>query len=370
LSLSLAALAGCGQPAAPAPIRIGVIAPYSGEYRENGLDTSNAAELAISEVNARGGLLVGGQRRLVTLVYGDDQDSPENAVTVAKRLINQDKVVALVGVPFSRIAIPVASVAEEARIPLISSTSTNPETTRNKRYVFRATFTDPFQGRVLARFARADLKAGRAAVLYDEASEYNRGIAEIFRQVFTEQGGSVVAFETYITGATDWGAQLERIKASNPDVLLLPNYYTEVPGQAKQARALGITAPLLGGDGWDVAAMAHLPELEGSFITLNWHPDVANEQASVFIKAYQQSYNKKPSDIHANTYDAFGLLFQAIERAGSADPDAIRDQLATTTAYHGVTGEITFSGSGDPVKSAVIIAIDDGKDHFYQTIDP
>lgn len=371
MSLSLAMLAGCGAPASPAPIRIGVIAPFTGQYQENGADTRNAATLAVGEINAGGGLLVGGQRRPVELVYGDDRDTPETAVTEAKRLINQDKVVALVGVPFSRIAIPVANVAEEARIPLISSTSTNPETTRDKRYVFRATFTDPFQGSVLARFARTNLKAGRAAVLYDEASDYNRGIAEIFRQVFTEQGGSVVAFETYVTGETDFAAQLGRIQASQPDVLLLPNYYTEIPAQAEQARALGIGAPLLGGDGWDVAAAAPLPAVDGSFVTLNWHPDVANAEARAFIATYRQTYQgQTPYDIHANTYDAFGLLFQAIERAGSADPDAIRDQLASTAGYRGVTGEISFNGGGDPIKSAVIIAIQDGNDRFYQSVDP
>ena len=361
----------CGSPAVALPIRIGVIAPFSGEYADNGVATRRTAELAAQEVNAAGGLLVDGVRRPIELIYGDDQDSGEVAVNVAKRMINQDKVIALVGVPFSRIAIPVANVAENAQIPLISSTSTNPETTAGKRFVFRATFTDPFQGSVLARFARDELKVERAAVLYDQASDYNRGIAEIFQRVFTEQGGDVVAFEAYITGATDFRAQLARIKASDAQVLLLPNYYTEIPLQAEQARALGITVPLLGGDGWDVERAAPLAVFDGSFVTQSWHPNNPNERAQAFIEVYKRAYNGDiPYDLIANTYDAFGLLFNAIERANSNDGEAIRNQLASTTNYQGVTGTITFSGSGDPIRSAVIITIRDGKDSLYRTIDP
>ncbi len=368
--LVLGLVAACGAPAAKVePILIGVIAPLTGQFVENGLSTRQAAELAIKDINAQGGLLVDGVRRPIVLIYGDDQDSPEIASDVAKRMINQDKVVALVGLPFSRMAIPVAHIAEQARIPMISSTSTSPETTANKKYVFRVTFTDPFQGSVMAQFARNDLKVERAAVLYDEASDYNRGIAEVFKQEFTASGGSVVAFEPYITGETDFRPNLERIKASGAQVLFLPNYYTEVPIQAEQARELGIDLPLLGGDGWDINALASLPALDGSFISQSWHPDTANPPAQVFIKAYQAAYGALPYDIEANTYDAFGILFQAIQNQNSSDPEAIRAGLANLS-YTGVTGQITYSGSGDPVKSAVIVQFKNGTNVFYQSVNP
>lgn len=364
-------LSACGAPSTSSsePIRIGVIAPLTGQFSENGVVTRQAAELAINAINAQGGLLVGGVRRPITLIYGDDQDNPEEAVNVAKRMINQDKVVALVGLPFSRMAIPVANVAEQARIPMISSTSTNPETTAGKRYVFRVTFTDPFQGAVMAQFVRNDLKLQRVAVLYDQVSAYNRGIAEVFKQTFTEKGGTIVAFEPYLTDETNFRPALERIKASNPEALFLPNYYTEVPLQATQARQLGLTVPLLGSDGWDVQTLASIPELDNSFVTQSWHAEVANERAQTFIKAYQAAYNSVPYDIEANTYDAFGILFQAIQEQNSTDPESIRNGLATLN-YTGVTGHITYQNSGDPIKSAVIIQIKDGKDFFYQSINP
>ncbi len=369
--LALALVAACGAPAAQVePIRIGVIAPLTGQFVENGISTRQAADLAIKDINAQGGLLVDGVRRPVVLIYGDDQDNPEIAVNVAKRMINQDKVVALVGLPFSRMAIPVANIAEQARIPLISSTSTNPKTTAGKKYVFRVTFTDPFQGSVMAQFARNDLKVERAAVLYDEASDYNRGIAEVFKQVFTESGGTVVSFEPYITGATDFRAALGRIKANQAQVLFLPNYYTEVPLQAQQARELGMDIPLLGSDGWDIKALAPLPELDGAYISQSWHPDTANPPAQVFIKAYQAAYNGAvPYDIEANTYDTFGLLFQAIQNQKSSDPEAIRAGLANLR-YTGVTGQITFHGSGDPAKIAVIVQFKDGTNVFHQSVNP
>jgi branched-chain amino acid transport system substrate-binding protein len=342
----------------------------TGQFSANGISTRQAAELAIKDINAQGGLLVDGVRRPIKLIYGDDQDNPEIAVNVAKRMINQDKVVALVGLPFSRLAIPVANVAEQAHIPMISSTSTNPETTAGKKYVFRVTFTDPFQGTVMAQFARNDLKVERAAVLYDQASDYNRGIAEVFKQAFTADGGTIVAFEPYVTGETDFRASLARIKANDAQVLFLPNYYTEVPVQAAQARELGLDIPLLGSDGWDINALAALPDLDGSFISQSWHPDTANPPAQAFIKAYQAAYNGAlPYDIEANTYDAFGILFQAIQNQKSSDPEAIRQGLANLS-YTGVTGAINYRDSGDPVKSAVIVQFKDGTNIFYQSVNP
>jgi len=224
----------------PPDITIGLIAPLSGELAETvGQETVRGAKLAVSEVNGAGGLEVGDVRRQVVLAIADDRDSPDEAVAAATRLINEKNVVALVGLPLSRIAIPVADVAEGAGIPAVSSWSTHPQTTAGKKFVFRVAFTDDFQGRVIARFSRETLRANTAAVLYDIASDYNRGLAEIFRREFEAIDGRVVAFESYTTDERDFGGQLRQIRDSGAEVLFLPNYDNEVPRQAQQGRFHG-----------------------------------------------------------------------------------------------------------------------------------
>lgn len=225
LTFSVSHLTSCSAPIAlgEAPtIRIGVVASLSEAVAEIGKSTIDGAQLAVQEINNVGGVEVGGRQHQMELVIEDDQDKPEVAVSVVQKLINQEAVVAIVGPQLSRNAIPAADVAEQARIPLISPVSTNPETTANKRYVFRTTFVDPFQGQVMARFAFRNLGAQKAAVLYDVASAYNRGIAEVFKQAFEENGGQVVAFESYTTGQQQLSAQFDRIRASRSDVLFCP----------------------------------------------------------------------------------------------------------------------------------------------------
>jgi len=248
LLLVLLLPASCGDEGDVETIKIGVIAEITGTIPVVGQSTVNAAKLAVQEINDAGGLVVGDRQLQVELMIEDNEDKKEKAVSVAQKLINQSGVVAIVGPQASRNAIPVASVAEEAHVPMISPWSTNPETTAGKLYVFRVAFIDPFQGRVMARFVIEELNSQKAAVLYDVASEYNKGIAEIFRQVYEDAGGQVVAFETYTTGETDFEAQLGRIKASGAQVLFLPNYYNEVPLQVRQARDVGVEAAIIGSD--------------------------------------------------------------------------------------------------------------------------
>ena len=225
LILIILGLIACGpQPTQETEIRIGVIAPLSGDIANVGQSTVEAAELAVQKVNDAGGLDVGGRKQKVVLVIEDNQDKAEVAVSAAQKLINQENVVAIVGPQASRNAIPVSNVAENAHIPMVSPWSTNPETTAGKQYVFRVAFIDPFQGRVMARFAIEEFGAQKAGVLYDVASAYNKGIAEIFKQVFEEAGGQVVAFESYTTGEQDFSRQLENIRDSGAEVLFLPNY--------------------------------------------------------------------------------------------------------------------------------------------------
>jgi len=367
-------LVACSTPPTPAPpteIRLGLISSFTGEFAASiGEPDRNAAQLAVQAVNEAGGLLVNGERYPVTLVMGDDQGYPEDALRAAQRLINQENVVALVGPQFSRLAIPVARFAENSRLPMISPTSTNPETTANKHYIFRATFLDSVQGQVLAQFAFNELGARRAAVLYDDASAYNRDLASYFRTTFEKQGGAVVAYEAYITGAPDLSAQLERLQTSQPDLIFLPNYETEVPRQAQLIRAQGLTAPLLGGDAWGSIEPTQRANLDGSYFTVSYAVDLDTAENRAFVAAYRAAYQTDPLPTAASTYDALHLLFQAIQSEGRFDPEAIRLGLTRIKQYSGVTGQIRYDGGGDPLKSVVLMRIQNSEFNLEKIIAP
>ena len=371
ISLVFSALAGC-TPKEPQinEIRIGVIASITGSIPNVGKSTVEAAQMAAQEINDAGGLEVAGKKYTVTLVIEDDQDKAETAVAVAEKLINQEYVVALIGPQASRNAIPVSNVAEKAHIPMISPWSTNPDTTTDKQYVFRVAFIDPFQGQVMARFSFEELNATKAAVLYDVASSYNKGIAEIYRQVFEAAGGKVVAFESYTTGEVDFTKQLEKIKNSGAQVLFLPNYENEVPLQAEQARQIGLDIPIIGSDAWGTIAPENRAALEGAYFSTHYAPDIADEPARTFIENYTKKYSHTPDDVAALTYDAFGLLFEAIQSQGLAEPEAIRTGLAGIESFLGVTGNMKYSGSGDPIKSAVVLRVVNGEFVFYKLATP
>ncbi len=371
ISLVFSALAGC-TPKEPQinEIRIGVIASITGSIPNVGKSTVEAAQMAAQEINDAGGLEVAGKKYTVTLVIEDDQDKAETAVAVAEKLINQEYVVALIGPQASRNAIPVSNVAEKAHIPMISPWSTNPDTTTDKQYVFRVAFIDPFQGQVMARFSFEELNATKAAVLYDIASPYNKGIAEIYKQVFEAAGGKVVAFESYTTGEVDFTKQLEKIKNSGAEILFLPNYENEVPLQAEQAHQIGLDIPFIGSDAWGTIAPENRAALEGAYFSTHYAPDIADEPARTFIENYTKKYSHTPDDVAALTYDAFGLLFEAIQSQGLAEPEAIRTGLAGIESFLGVTGNMKYSGSGDPIKSAVVLRVVNGEFVFYKLATP
>ena len=222
----------------------------------------------------------------------------------------------------------------------------------------------------MAHFAIDDLQARTAAVLYDVASAYNKDIAEIFKAAFEGAGGRVVAFETYTTDNRDFSGSLAAVRARNPDVLLLPNYVDEVPLQVEQARRMGIAATFLGSDSWSEDIFPRLPHFDGSFYIDNWHSDIASTQAQAFLDTYRQNAGREPTEIAALTYDAFGLLFEAIRRQNTLDGALIREGLARTEDYPGITGTISYRGTGDPVKGAVIVQIKDGNARFYQSVQP
>ncbi len=352
-------------------VRIGVIAPLSGPFLDReGRQTRQAAQLATARVNDAGGLKLDTGRRLVELVFEDSEDRPEVAVSAARKLINQAGAVAIVGPVLSRNAIAAATVAESLQIPMISPTATHPEVTAGKRYVFRVAFVDDAQGMVLARFARRELAADRAAALYDVSNAYNKSIAEVFKQVFEQAGGRMVAFESYTSGDTDFEAQLNRIRAAEPDLLLLPNYAAAVALQVEQARRMGIEVPVLGGDAWAAASFAVRENFAGSFFTDHWHVDLTNDETRMFAEAYRRRHRQIPTSGAALTYDALGLLFRAIEEQGRLDGETLRRSLAATEGYPGVTGTISFPDSGDPIKSVVIVKISGGETLFHRQIQP
>jgi len=378
LILTSLLLAACGGGGADT-IKVGVVAELTGDIPAVGASCKNAADLAVKEINDAGGLDVGGKKYQIELFVEDNAGKADQSASATQKLITQQNVVAIIGPNASRYAIPASEVAESSKVVLISPWSTNPKTTlvgdtgASKKYVFRAAFIDPFQGRVVAKFAMENLGAKNAAVLYDVASDYNKGIAEFFKQTFEEIGGTVVAFETYTTGDKDFSAQLTKIKDTNPDVIFLPNYYSEVPLQIQQAHRLGITTPFLGSDSWGSAELITLcgADCEGYYYSTHYAPDAATAVATKFINAYKTTYGVVPDDVAALTYDSFGLLWQSLQAAGKVDRQAVRDALAKIPKYEGVTGTMTFQeGSGDPIKSAVILQIKDGKFVWFANANP
>ena len=369
--VSLGLIGGCGSPESK-DIRVGVNAELTGSKPTVGDSCRNAAELMAAQVNQAGGLKVGDKPYPIKLFIEDNEDKAESAAAAAQKLISQNNVLAIIGPNASGNAIPAAQICEDAGVIMISPWSTNPKTTEGKKFVFRACFIDDFQGQVMAKFARDTLKAPTAAVLYDVASEYNKGIAEFFKKFFEAAGGKVVAFESYTKDDKDFSSQLTIIKAANPGVLFLPNYYNEVPLQVQQARRLGITCPIIGSDSWGSAELLPLggADLEGCYFSTHYAPDIATPTAQKFIQDYAAKYGKKPDDVAALTYDAMGLLDAAITQAGSLDRQKVRDALASIKEYQGVTGQMKFQGTGDPIKSAVILQIKNGKFNYFAAVQP
>ena len=379
LLLTLLAALGTASCDSDRSLKLGVIAELTGDMPAVGASCRNAAQMAVAEVNAAGGLEIGAERVKLKLVVEDNAGKADQSAVAAQKLITQDEVLAIVGPNASRYAIPAAEVAESAGTVLVTPWSTNPKTTvdgvtgQPKKYVFRACFVDPFQGGVLARFAHENLKAARAAVLYDVASDYNKGIAEVFRESFERLGGKVVAFETYTTGDKDFSAQLTKIKDAKPQVVFLPNYYSEVPLQVQQAKRLGIDVPFIGSDSWGSDELLKLggADMNGYFFSTHYSADNAAPAAKKFLQDYEATYGAKPDDVAALTYDAFGLLFGAIRTAGKADREAVRAALSTLAEYRGVTGDLQFrADSRDPVKSAVILQIREGRFHYFTNASP
>lgn len=377
LTAVLALTAGCSGKGDP--VRIGVIAELTGELSAVGASCRKAARMAADEINEGGGLLINGRWHPVELVIEDNGGREDLSEQAVLKLIEKDKVLAIVGPNASRFVIAAAKVAEKKGVLLITPWATSPKATmdeekkRPARYIFRACWNDAFQGSVLAKFILETLHLKKAAVLYDGDSEYNRGIAYFFRDAFNTKGGSLLAFEAYKTGETDFTEHLKKIKAAKPDIVLLPNYYSEVPLQISQAKKLGIKAPFIGSDSWGSRELLEKcpHDCENYYFSSHYAADAPALAARKFVDNYQSRYSQVPDDVAALTYDAFGMLWQALKLAQRPDREMVRNAMANIPKYNGITGSMQFrEASGDPVKSAVILQIRDGEFAWFMNADP
>jgi branched-chain amino acid transport system substrate-binding protein len=349
-------------------VRIGLVTPLSGDVATFGESTRNAAIMWADEVNAKGGLL-GGK---VVLSIEDDRNLPSETANAVSKLINQNKVVAIVGSVASKCTLAGAPIAQAAKVPMISPTSTNEAVTKVGDYIFRACFIDPFQGTVMAKFAYTVLKARNAAMMFDLGNDYTKGLAENFKKGFEALGGKIVASETYGVNESDFSGQLTRIKSAKPDVLFLPDYYNSVGLQARQARQLGITATFLGGDGWDSAELVPIAgsAIEGGMFSNHYAPGSKEPVADAFYKNYLKRFGAAPDALAALAYDACLVVGNAITKSGSLNSTAIRNAMAATKDLTGVSGVLTFDASRNPIKSAVILEVKGGKFVYRDTVNP
>jgi branched-chain amino acid transport system substrate-binding protein len=349
-------------------ILLGEVGSLTGSEATFGISTRNAIELAVREVNAAGGVK---GKKIEIRVY-DNQSKPEEAAQAANRLINQDNVLLILGEVASSNSMAMAEKAQPAKVPMISNASTNPKVTEIGDYIFRVCFIDPFQGYVMAKFAHDNLKINKVAVLRDLGSAYSQGLADVFERKFTEMGGKIVARETYTKGSTDFRSQLTAIKRASPDAIYIPGYYNDVGLIARQARELGITAKLMGGDGWDSEKLFELggAAIEGSYFSNHYSPDDPNPQIQKFIADYKAAFGSVPDSLAALGYDAARVAVDAIKRAPSFDRAAIRDAIAQTKNFPGVTGNITLDDKRNATKPAVVLEVGKGKTKYVATIAP
>jgi branched-chain amino acid transport system substrate-binding protein len=372
-------LASC-RAAAPTEIRIGLDVPMTGDIAYVGTQSQRAAEMKSADVNDAGGLDVGGKKYKINIIVADNESKAESATAAATKLITQDKVLAIVGPQASKQAVPTGEVCNENETPMISPWSTNPNTTLNRPWVFRACFLDPFQGPVVANFATQEFGYTKAAVLYDVASDYPKGLAENFRDGWEEihGAGSVVSFESFTTGDTDFSAQLTKIKGSGAEFLFTPQYYNEVPLIVKQAQELGLAMDIIGSDSWGDPKTIELcgDACEGLYFSTHYAAEGATGATKAFIDRYNADYGEIPGDVAALTWDALDILLKAIQNTGgitgdlAKDREAVKDELGKVAGFVGITGKMTFTPDGDPIKCAVIVKIEGGKFKFYDQACP
>ena len=362
---------GCNkkQDASQNEILIGEYGSLTGATATYGQSTHKGIAMAVEEVNVAGGVL----GRKIKLITEDDAGKPEEAQTVVTKLINKDRVSAILGEFASSNSLAGAPVCQQSRIPMLTPGSTNPKVTQIGDFIFRSCFIDPFQGQVMAKFAFNSLKVKKVAILRDIKSDYSMGLADFFKQSFEALGGKIIVDESYSQGDKDFNAQLTSVKSKNPEAVFIPGYYTDVSLMARQARKLGITGPLLGGDGWDSEKLWEISgeALNGCFFSNHYSVDDPSPAIQNFVAAFKQKYNgETPDAMAALGYDGAKVLFDAIRRASSDKPDSIRMALGTTDNFPGVTGNIKLNANRDAEKSAVVLEVRDGKFLFKERVGP
>lgn len=351
------------------PIKIGVYEPMTGPLAAGGQQTMEGVNLAHE---MRGEAL----GRPIELFLVDNKSEKVEAANAMARLIDKEKVVAVVGSYGSSLSLAGGTLALKAGIPVMGGSPTNPLVTKDNPYYFRACFIDPFQGEVMAKYAFTELGAKKAAIVQDVTQDYSVGLASFFRKAFIQLTGdpkSVVALTSFQTGDSDFTAQLIHVISKKPDVIFMPGYYQDAAQFAIQAQQLGVNVPILGGDALEAPELITIggDAVEGIRFSTHYSAEAAVREASkVFAEAYQKKYNKIPNAFAALGYDAYMLIVDAIEAAGSAEPQAIRDAIAGFANHEAVTGILTFDTNGDPIKSAVILGVENGKFKYITTVDP
>jgi len=369
-----------------AEIKVGEYGSLTGSTATFGISTKNGIELFVDNLNASGG--IGGKK--IHVLVEDDQSRPEEAATAVNKLIAQDGVVAVLGEVASSRSLAAAPICQNAGVPMISPSSTNPRVTEIGDHIFRVCYIDPFQGMVIAKFARNTLHFSKGAIFRDNKNDYSVGLANYFSEAYKGMGGTIVADESYSEGDQDFKAQLTNIKGKKPEFIFVPGYYTEVGLIARQARELGITVPLLGGDGWVSERLLEIAQdaLNGSYFVNHYWEQDPNPAVQGFVQNYRKRYNSTPDGLAALAYDAAGVLTNALQQLQQSDPKAfetlsgppnadqkaarakLRDLIAHTHEYPGVTGKITLDEHRNAVKPAVFLGIKDRAYTFVATVEP
>lgn len=355
-------------PATEGTIKIGVVLPLTGEVATYGQSAKKGIELAVERINESGGVL----GKKIDLIIEDDKNDLKETANKVMKLIEEDNVVAIIGSVTSKCTLADMPVANSKNVPMVTPASTNPKVTKIGPYCFRVCFVDDFQGRVMAKFAREDLNTKRAALIFNSEDEYSKGLAKYFEKSFKDMGGEIVAAETYKNADSDFNAQLSKIKELEPEVIFLPGYYQKLALIAKQARALGIDATFLGGDGWASRELVKQAgeAVNGSYYSSHFSKDDPAPEVQEFVNEYKEKYGEEARPISALGYDALYFLADGIKNAGKEDPKAIRDALGSIKNFSGATGNFSINENRNPIKSAVVFKIENGKQVFVKRVEP
>ena len=351
------------------PIKIGEIEPLTGKEAAFGQSSHRGVQMALDEINARGGVL----GRPLVIVAEDNQSKPGDSATIAKKLVSRDKVVAILSGGTSSACLEAAPICQAAHVPFVATTATAPEVTEKRDYIFRNCFIDPFQGAVLAKFALTTLKAKRVAMITSVNTPYSVGLSKVFRERFTALGGEIVAENKYSEGDKDFRAQLTAIRASAPDAIAATGFYTESALICKQARELGLNCPIFGGDGWEAPELIEIggKAVEGTFYASHYSSESTAPEVRDFVKKYRERFSgETPDSMAPLAYDAALIVADAIARAGTTDGPKLRAALAATKDFPGVTGRTTIDAQRNASKSAVMLIVKNGHPQYVESIAP